>query len=120
MVRCDEGSIGRVVNVGHQRHLHAALPQLISNVPQVFGFSNGRRGHPNDLTTDVDQLHDLLHGGFGIHCVGNCHRLDADGIVAAHCNITHVDDAAFAALVMQWIYRANSHVIYPRLAHPIQ
>jgi hypothetical protein len=88
-----QGSVGREVDVGHQRDPHAPAAQLVLDLRQMLRVLNGRRRHAHDLAAGIHQPLDLVAGGPGVARVGGGHGLDADRIGTTDA---HVSDANLA------------------------
>jgi hypothetical protein len=99
MFRSDHGGVGSKMDVRNQRDSEAAFIQPGLDMRQVGGFIDGRRRYPDYFASRLDQLNHLGYGRFGVHRIGNGHRLYADWIIAAHADIPDHDFAGFTPAI---------------------
>ena len=93
---CHVGHIGIEVDIGHQRCHEALQTQLAHNVLQVLGLASALCGETHQFASHHDDALGLFDAGLGVVGVGGGHRLDADGVVAADGDITHLGDGGGA------------------------
>ena len=88
----DQRGARRVVDVGDERHAHAAPAQLGADRGEVLGLLARRRGDPRDLAARGGEPLHLVGGARGVERVGGRHRLHAHGLVAADRDVAHAHD----------------------------
>ena len=81
------GRLRLEMDVGHDRHLAAALAQPGDDVLQIRRVFHRRRGDPHDLAAGFSQLECLRDRRLGVHRVARDHRLDADRVRPADADL---------------------------------
>ena len=89
------------VDVRDQRRLDAHAAQAALDFADGLGVGRGRRGDAHDLAAGLDQAHRLRQGGLDVLGARRGHRLDANGLIAAHGDGADLDFARLAALVAE-------------------
>ena len=90
------------MNIGHDRHLAAALAQSFDDIFQIARVFHRRRGNPDNLASDVCELDRLLDRHLRVHRVASDHRLDANGIVPVDSDVSHPHLARGPATKRKW------------------
>ena len=94
ILRSHVGHAGVEVHVGHERCHDALGLQCGRDVAHVLSLARALRGQSDEFATSLDDALGLRHAGSGVVGVGGCHRLYADGVVAADADRPHVGHAA--------------------------
>ncbi len=100
---CHVGHLGIEVHIGHKGCEIASLAQTVANVFHVLGLARSLSGEPHILAASLDNADGLLDTCLGIHRVSGGHRLDADGVVAAHGCAAHMCHGGEPPLIVRRI-----------------
>ena len=100
----DVGHVGVEVDVGHERCVEAVGAYARIDVLQVLGLALALRGEAHELTAGLDDALGLRYAGLSVVGVGGGHRLDADGVVAAHVECADVHHRRLPPVIVKQIH----------------
>src|SRR5438477_9302199 len=105
------------MNIGHDRHIAAALTQSLDDIFQIARVFHRRGGYPHNLTTDIRQFDRLLDRHLRVHRVARAHRLDPNRIIPADADIANADFARRTPTIVQWILAITHSLGWVGLDH---